>query len=134
VSRAGLLAACGAVVALCGSYLAWNDDAGSSPSASAAPLDGASLFHTKGCATCHTGPDTVSEFTGQFPSLRHASEWAGTRRPDMSAKDYVKQSMLDPGEFISPAFTARGGPTAYMPDLHLTEQEADALVDYLLRG
>ena len=57
-------------------------------------------------------------------------EWAGTRRPGLSATDYVRESILNPPVFISPEFE-ESGPTA-MPSLNLTDAEVDALVAYLL--
>lgn len=110
----------------------WN--AGSPSSASDTRLDGSQLFRAKGCATCHAGPDTVSEFDAVFPSLAAAPEWAGTRRPGLNARAYLTESMVAPGAFVSPDFhNGRVGPTTAMPQLPLTDEEINALVDYLLR-
>jgi cytochrome c551/c552 len=93
-------------------------------------LDGASLFRAKGCAGCHTGPDTAS-FTDVGPSLANAAEWAGTRIDGLSAEDYIRQSIIDPQAFISP----RHDPDLLqMPTLALAPEELDALVTYLLAG
>ena len=97
----------------------------------ATALDGAELFHVKGCATCHEGPGTPT-MIGVGPSLAHAANWAGTRIEGMSAEDYLAQSMLQPSAFISPAFTGGEGPTTGMPQLQLSTDEVDALVRYLL--
>ena len=67
-----------------------------------------------------------------FPSLAYASSWASDRKPATPRQEYLRESMLQPGVFISPAFTASGGPTTGMPDLHLTPAEAEALANYLL--
>lgn len=94
-------------------------------------LDGPSLFQAKGCATCHTGPDSTSAMMG-FPNLRKASTWAGTRQPGQSAEQYLAESLRSPGVFISPTFEGPQGPTTGMPTLALSEAEIDVLVAYLL--
>ena len=94
-------------------------------------LVGATLFQVKGCASCHTGPDSSSAFPGS-PSLTNANDWAGDRRPEMSAADYLAESMRNPSAFISPAFAGGWGPMTGMPDLNLDDAEIAALVAYLL--
>lgn len=96
-------------------------------------LDGGQLFRVKGCATCHDGPTSASP-TGAGPSLAAAPSWAGERVDDMSAEDYIAQSMRTPTAFISPAYGgSSGGPGAgQMPLLQLTDSEIDAIVAYLL--
>ena len=94
-------------------------------------FDRADLFQAKGCASCHDGPDSTAS-SGGFPSLVDAADWAGRRRPDMTAEAYLAESMTDPNAFISPVFTAGTGPTTAMPRLALTPAEVEALVDYLL--
>ena len=96
-----------------------------------AALDGESLFTTKGCATCHNGPDGVS-MIGVGPSLADAPSWAGERVDGLSAEEYVEQSMRNPSAFISPVYRSSGGPNEGMPLLQLSDDEIDALVDYLL--
>jgi mono/diheme cytochrome c family protein len=94
-------------------------------------LDGASLFRAKGCATCHLGPDT-SPLVDVGPPLVASSSWAGDRVAGLSAEEYLEQSMRDPSAFISPALRPTGGPNEGMPTLPLSEDEIDALVEYLL--
>ena len=158
MSRSGWLALAGSVVAIVASILVWQTttttvsaapavDTPSESSAavsgehadqSAGPvgsvavrLEGEELFHAKGCATCHTGPDSTAVIGG-FPSLRAASTWAPDRRPGTSAEEYLAESIRAPSAFISPAFDSSVGPTGAMPELGLTEAEIDALVAYLL--
>ena len=134
MSRAGLLAAAGALVAALASFVSWQTTSTAPAGADRPPaLDGAALFRAKGCATCHDGPDSTAQFV-EFPSLRNAAEWAGDRRAGMSAADYIAESIRTPSVFISPAFVASGGPTTGMPDLAVTDAEVDALVDHLLQG
>jgi mono/diheme cytochrome c family protein len=96
---------------------------------SASPVNGADLFMRKGCASCHNGPQTTARI-GVAPTLEEVPDWAGERKPGLSAADYVRESILNPAAFISPAFQ-ESGPTA-MPSLNLTPAEVDTLVAYLL--
>jgi nitric oxide reductase subunit C len=53
------------------------------------------------CATCHAlEPDVV--IVG--PSLAGIATRAGTRIPGQSAQQYIRNSMLNPGDFIAPGF------------------------------
>jgi mono/diheme cytochrome c family protein len=108
----------------------WDEDATSNDRA-APRASGAQLFAAKGCASCHDGPTSTAVVSG-FPSLAHVSDWADERRPDMSAAEYVEESIRSPGAFISPVFTGAVGPIQAMPLLGLSDQEIDILVDYLL--
>lgn len=96
----------------------------------AGPVNGAALFQVKGCATCHDGPDGRAAIS-VGPSLAEAAVWAGTRRPGMSAAEYLQESMRDPSAFLSTELDPNG-PVASMPDLALSAAEIDALVTYLL--
>ena len=130
--------AIGAGVAVAASVVVWTTDrdgdgtdAASVTTAAGPALDGASLFLAKGCASCHTGPDSTSMYSA-FPNLANARSWAGERVPGMSAEDYVAQSIRDPIAVISPQFSPDGGPTTGMPTLALSDAEVTALVEYLL--
>jgi cytochrome c551/c552 len=134
VSRAGHLAAAAAIIAGLASVVSWQTRSMVNAGTDLAPaIDGSALFRAKGCATCHDGPDTTAQFVG-FPPLRNAPDWAGDRRPGLSAADYLTESIRTPSTFISPAFVGSGGPTSAMPDLAVTDAEVDALVDHLLQG
>ena len=130
MTRSGGMAAFAAAVAVAGTWLAWRDD--TATVAGPHPLDGAAVFMAKGCAVCHDAPGTRAAFEG-FPSLVDAPEWAADRNPDLGAEAYVRQSVLAPGEYISPAFTAAAGPTDAMPGLQVSAAELDALVDFVLQ-
>jgi len=132
VTKRGIASALGALLAVVGSWIGWRDD-GSASVRAAPPLDGGTLFQAKGCATCHTGPATTASM-GEFPSLADASSWSGSRRPEMSAEEYLEESIREPWAFISPEFHASDGPTSAMPELGLSDAERDAVVDFLLRG
>jgi mono/diheme cytochrome c family protein len=126
--------ALGAGAAIVGSAVVWltdrNGDASPVATADGPALDGASLFRAKGCATCHTGPDSTAGGQG-FPDLSDAQAWAGERVPSMSAQEYIAQSIRDPIAVISPQFDT-GSITTGMPTLTLSDEEVAALVAYLL--
>lgn len=94
-----------------------------------AVADGESIFRTKGCVGCHSGPSQFSQ-TNVGPNLSDLAETAGTRVGGLSAEEYVRQSLLAPQAFIVPGFEAR----IEMPTLKLNIQEVEALVDYLLES
>ncbi len=131
MTRAGILAAFGSIAAVCGTWVGWRDDVRRDPVAGAA-IDGSTLFRSKGCAVCHDGPDSSSDFDSSFPSLANAPDWAGERGSYPSARAYLVESILAPSAYISPVFTSAVGPLDAMPDLGLTAAEANNLADYLL--
>jgi hypothetical protein len=126
--NAALLAVLAGALALA-AELAWTPGHDGAP-AQAMPVDGASLFEAKVRATCHDGPGTASHIE-VGPSLHDAPDWAGSRVPGLSAEAYVRQSIRDPGAFISPAYRS-GGMDLGMPLLAVSNEEVDALVAYLL--
>ena len=106
-------------------------DSNAPPASSAPTVGGAELFHAKGCASCHDGPDSTA-LVGGFPPLTDAGAWAALRLPDMTAREYLAESITEPNVFISPAFAGGNGPATAMPNLTLTPDEVDAIIDYLL--
>ena len=132
MTKQGIACALGAVLAVVGTWIGWRDD-GSEPVRAAPALDGQTLFHAKGCATCHTGPTSTASM-GEFPSLAAASSWAGSRRPGVSAEEYLDESIREPWAFISPEYHGSGGPTTAMPQLGLSDAERNAVVAFLLSG
>jgi mono/diheme cytochrome c family protein len=97
----------------------------------AATLSGAELFVVKGCATCHTGPDS-SATIGDAPSLARVGTWAGERVEGLTAAAYLTQSMTRPAAFISPEWSVASGTLTGMPQLQLSDREVAALAEYLL--
>jgi mono/diheme cytochrome c family protein len=89
---------------------------------------GDQIFTAAGCAGCHTfGPAGSTGTIG--PSLDDLKSAAGNREPGKSAEDYIRESITDPGAFLvegygdaMPSFQGR-----------LTDQQIQALVDYLLQ-
>jgi mono/diheme cytochrome c family protein len=131
VTKRGIASALGALLAVLGTWIGWRDG-GSEPVRAAPAPDGQTLFHAKGCATCHTGPASTASM-GEFPSLAAASSWAGTRRSGLSAEEYLDESIREPWAFISPEFNG-SGPTTAMPELGLSDAERNAVVAFLLGG
>ena len=132
MTRIGTIAGCAAVALVAATLATGGMTTSAEPDVVVAPpADGAQLFHAKGCATCHLGPDSTDSM-GIGPSLANAASWAAQREPGVSATDYLAESMLAPSTFISPAFRGEVGPMSGMPDLGLSPQEVDALIQYLL--
>jgi mono/diheme cytochrome c family protein len=90
------------------------------------------VFAAKGCASCHVGPEGGNRPVPDFPSLAAAPEWAGGRRPALSADDYIRQSIREPDAFISPAYEGGTATDSPMPQLDLSDAEIDLIVEYLL--
>lgn len=127
MSRSGLSAIVG-LAAAAGSFAAWRTEA----PAPISSRDGGDLFISKGCASCHDGPQTTPNFS-VGPSLVDVADWAAERKPGVSAREYVEESIVYPTAFMSPDFFPNG-PTSSMPLLNLSPAEVDALVSYLVGG
>jgi cytochrome c oxidase subunit 2 len=87
----------------------------------------AELLQTKGCLGCHTTdgtPKVGPTFKGLYGS-KVAVITNGNERLISADKEYLKRSVLEPGADI-----VKGYPNI-MPKLPLTEEELDAVVDYL---
>lgn len=126
MTRRTVVAAIGLVLALTGLVLG-AVGGGRASDAAPAVLDGQALFVAKGCASCHTGPESTSEINAG-PPLVDAAGWAGSRQPGTDATTYLAQSIREPAAFLSPA---RDGDTV-MPALAVSSDEVERLVDYLL--
>jgi mono/diheme cytochrome c family protein len=87
---------------------------------------GEDLFQAKGCSECHLSP-SLSSHTEMGPNLRELWKVAESRQPGRSAEDYVRQSIASPNAFIVVGFGNNR-----MPQIAVSPEEIDALVDYLL--
>jgi mono/diheme cytochrome c family protein len=87
---------------------------------------GRQLYRSLGCANCHE-PNLFGQRLG--PPLDHIGTIAADRRPGVSADEYIRQSILDPG-----AYVVRGYQDSMPRDLgrDLSPTDLDALVAYLL--
>ena len=80
-----------------------------------------------GCDVCHSVNPGV-ELVG--PSLANVGTLAEGRVPDMTAEEYLEESILQPD-----AYVVEGYPEGQMLDIYeetLTDEDIDALVAYLL--
>jgi nitric oxide reductase subunit C len=94
---------------------------------------GRALFHqttigqAPACSACHsTEPGKV--IIG--PSLAGVAERAGQRIPNVSAVDYLRQSILEPNRYVVEGFSA-GVMYQHFEDA-LTDTQVDDLIAYLL--
>ncbi len=84
-----------------------------------------------GCHLCHTLDGSVHESVSRLaPSFQGISERAGDRVPELSAEEYLRQSITDPKAFVVGGFSGMDVPN----DLEkvLSEEDIDALVSFLL--
>jgi len=89
---------------------------------------GRQVYRDLGCASCHEG-NLLNLFRPVGPPLGHIGTVAETRRPGVSAADYIRQAVTDPGAYVVPGYPdsmPRG-----MAD-RLSKEDLDALVAYLL--
>jgi cytochrome c553 len=64
---------------------------------------GRQVYRTLGCATCHEA--SVSNlFRPVGPSLDRVGRLGGERVPGMSAEEYLRQSITDPGAYLVPGY------------------------------
>lgn len=90
---------------------------------------GRDLFNRYGCQACHGLADAgAAGVLG--PSLEDIGESAAGRVPGLSAYDYLRQAIVDPGATLVPGFAAGLMPADFGE--RLTAQELDLMVRYLL--
>jgi cytochrome c oxidase subunit 2 len=88
------------------------------------PVDGRTVFTSRGCGACHTVAGVSSGPIG--PDLTDLDSRAGDRVAGLDAYGYIRQSILEPQAFIVPGFGEQ------MPTLPLTEAEIDGVASFLL--
>lgn len=89
-------------------------------------VDVPALLAEQGCLACHI---VNGEGGTVGPSLDTQPQVAGQRVEGLSAEEYVRQSIVDPGAFIVPGFSN------IMPgdySSRITTEKLDALIEYLL--
>ncbi|MBI4233134.1 MAG: cytochrome c [Chloroflexi bacterium] len=84
---------------------------------------------TPKCADCHIIQGVTSPPAGLAPELTHVATNAATRKPGLTAEQYIRESIQNPL-----AFVVQGFPPIMPPDLaaKLTKAQLDALVAFLL--
>jgi len=87
---------------------------------------GRQVYRALNCGSCHE-PNLFGQRIG--PPLDHVGSVAATRRPGMSAEDYLRESIIDPGTYVVPGYTDS------MPrglERSLSQEDLDALIAYLV--
>ena len=111
----------------------------SASSSSSAPASAAKtapeILKAMACFACHTIA-SVDFMVGKVgPELSHIGTNAATRKPGMSAKDYIRESILDPNAFIAPDCPDGPckSPSLMPPNFgdQLTARQLDTLVEFL---
>lgn len=64
---------------------------------------GRQVYRALGCASCHEG-SLFNLFRPVGPPLDHAGRVAAERVPGLSADDYLRQSVADPGAYLVPGY------------------------------
>jgi len=98
-------------------------------------IDGEELFHSPhigknhviGCISCHS---LKTEIQTVGPSLKGLSLRAGLLIPNLSAQQYIKQSITNPDAYIVAGFSPAVMFSHYKDELQADEIEA--LVSYLM--
>ncbi|MCC7447674.1 MAG: cytochrome c [Anaerolineae bacterium] len=92
------------------------------------PGRGQQVFNGIGtCSTCH---NVANETTLVGPGLKGMATRAGTRKPGMSASDYLHESIVSPNAFVVSGFQPGIMPQNFKQ--LLSTQQIDDLVAYLL--
>jgi disulfide bond formation protein DsbB len=85
-----------------------------------------------GCLLCHKMTDQGNT---RGPDLRGVGGRAATRKPGLSAEDYLTESLVDPGAYVVVEFATAGGasimPAADRPPADLSPTEFKALIAFL---
>ncbi|HET7009247.1 MAG TPA: cytochrome c oxidase subunit II [Anaerolineales bacterium] len=93
------------------------------------PSDPVEIFTQFGCAACHTLAAAGSN--GQVgPPLDGLAATAANRVPGLSAEEYVRQSILEPGAHVVQPFANGLMPADF--GQRLTDEQLDALIEFLL--
>ena len=73
------------------------------PAASDPVARGRQVYQRNGCGTCHE-PSLGNLFRAVGPPLDHIGTVAASRRTGLSAEEYLRQSVVDPGAFVVPGY------------------------------
>jgi len=98
------------------------------------PVDGKAIFtgSVGGCAACHTIEGVTTGLVG--PDLTHIGTDAETRKPGLSAEEYIFESIRKPEVFVAEGVErATPGLMTAVLTARLTDGQVDALVEFLLK-
>ena len=96
----------------------------------AAPREVVAIINRGGCGNCHIIPGAPGADGEVGPDLWMLGKVAGTRKPKTTAKEYIRESILDPDAFVAPGGFEKG----VMPKkfgMTLSDDDMNKLVDYL---
>ncbi|MEX2599179.1 MAG: cytochrome c [Dehalococcoidia bacterium] len=87
----------------------------------------ATIIRNSGCGGCHTIEGVQGASGGTGPELSNVGAVAGDRT-DLSAEEYIRQSLLDPDAHVVDGFSA-----GVMPSFEgrLSDEELDQVVEFL---
>jgi mono/diheme cytochrome c family protein len=88
---------------------------------------GRQVYRALGCGSCHDG-NLLNLFRPVGPPLNDAGLVGAKRVPGMSAADYLRQSIVDPGAYLVPGY-ADSMPRGLAGEL--SPEDLAALVAYL---
>lgn len=88
------------------------------------------IIDRAGCGNCHVIPGVDGADGTIGPDLSGLGKMAGRRRENYSAKQYIRESILEPDAFITPGDYEAGVMLGGFKDT-LTKTELDVLVEYL---
>jgi len=95
-----------------------------------APAKVAAIINQAGCGNCHVIPGINAADGTIGPDLSQLAKVAGSRRENYTAKQYIRESILDPDAFIAPGDYEAGVMLGGFEDA-LNKPELDALIDFL---
>lgn len=101
------------------------------------PARGQELYNVSyGCAGCHGGDDSDASWDGTGPWLGAIVENAPQRVPDLSAEEYIYQSILEPGAFVVTGYTDGVMPRDFPNRMGLVEdvtpQDMQDIISFLM--
>jgi mono/diheme cytochrome c family protein len=88
---------------------------------------GRAVFDRNGCAACHAVQGDT-RLVG--PSLAGIARAGASRKPGMSAEDYIRESIEDPNAFIVPGFPSPSPMPAFRGVI--SGEDLNSLIQYLL--
>lgn len=95
-----------------------------------APREVVAVINRGACSNCHIIPGVPGADGEVGPDLTSLGKVAGSRKPKTPAKEYIRESILDPDAFVAPGDFEKG----VMPRQFgktLLEDDLNKLVDYL---
>jgi hypothetical protein len=96
--------------------------------------DPLSIIESSGCGSCHV-IGILGESGKVGPDLSNIGNVAGQRVPGLSAVEYIRQSIVDPGVFIAPSCPNDPCLQEVMPTVYgktLSSEQLDLIVAFLL--